>query len=752
MTPGLVRRLIIHSLVVWATMPLFTTNRHIRQTSSFWCVRALSTTPSTQPPKPTASTASALNDAFRSKIEGQLILAPLTRGGNLPFRRLCSDFGMEVSYSEMVYSRFLVKGDRVEATRLRRPDNEKYFGVQIATNQVDEGVKAMQMAYDSGADFVDLNCGCPIYEATRRGLGSSLLRSPKKLEQLVAGMVQEGGDRIPLSVKIRLGCSEDSINVKEVVDRMRNAGAAAVTIHARTARQGYRRPADWDMIRQVVEDGKAQGSAMPIIGNGDILTHYEATRRMEETGVNACMVGRGALIKPWIFQEFKDRQEWEPTLSDRIEIYYKLTSYMKDYFGSDDLGRKKASYFLPWHFSFFNRYRSYPEESFCDESLTSPLIHRRIELPDDALPLDILFQHSSEDAHTMIADTLWNSGSSADAVQQLQKLAESKDFQEIRERAASEVEDEDKEDTTELANVPKDNKKSQWKGRKGRGRRGTKPDRTPEEIAAIRAQRAAKKARLEAEQKSLEAHNETIVEQATRGILSRRAAFQYGGVLVTGSILTTLASQQTSHLPDQKAAKPKPPSLIPQPVLKPKQEPPSTTASSPVTKKSGTAPSGTTSNKPQAKTSSTTKQPSMIDSVLGRLEPINLTQVASETNINVTLTCSEGCISVDSKNFTKIQQAKFPPWFPSWLKKSIPPKVVKQISDPELLVASTVAGASMEMFRTGLLYPLSTIKVRVQQDRHNFTCRPPPLSEKIVILGTNIKEKVQEGNLYAGSK
>ena len=74
----------------------------------------------------------ALHSAFRSRIQDQLILAPLTRGGNLPFRRLCSDFGMEASVSEMVYSRFLVKGDRVEATRLRRPDNEKYFGVQIA--------------------------------------------------------------------------------------------------------------------------------------------------------------------------------------------------------------------------------------------------------------------------------------------------------------------------------------------------------------------------------------------------------------------------------------------------------------------------------------------------------------------------------------------------------------------------------------------------------------------------------------------
>lgn len=461
-------------------------------------VRALSTATT-----PLSSAASSRNDDYRSKIEGQLILAPLTRGGNLPFRRLCSDFGMEVSYSEMVYSRFLVKGDRKEATRMRRPDNEKYFGVQIATNQIEEGIKAMDMAYESGAKFVDLNCGCPIYEATRRGLGSSLLRSPKKLEQLVAGMVQGSGDRIPLSVKIRLGCSDDSINVREVVDRMRDVGAAAVTIHARTARQGYRKPADWKMIQQVVEDGQAQGSSMSIVGNGDIMTHYEATRRMEETGVNACMVGRGALIKPWIFREFKDQQEWEPTLADRIEIYYKLTSYMKDYFGDDEMGRKKAFYFLPWHFSFFNRYKSYPEESFQEASLTSPLIHRRITVSEDASPLEILFNNGSDDAHERIANTLWASSTASEAVTFLQRFAESKDFQDIRERLGEES---DMEETAELANIPGDSKKTHWKGRKRQQRRSPKPDRTPEEIAAIRAERAAKKARLEAEQKALWKH------------------------------------------------------------------------------------------------------------------------------------------------------------------------------------------------------------------------------------------------------
>ncbi|KAL3918786.1 MAG: hypothetical protein SGARI_007369, partial [Bacillariaceae sp.] len=112
--------------------------------------------------------------------------------------------------------------------------------------------------------------------------------------------------------------------------------------------------------------------------------------------------------------------------------------------------------------------------------------------------------------------------------------------------------------------------------------------------------------------------------------------------------------------------------------------------------------------------------------------------------------CDQGCISVDATNFTKVQRAKQPPkWLPSWLTPT-GAKEVKTFSNSELLVAATVAGASTEMLRTGLLYPLSTIKVRVQQERHNFTRRPPPLQQQIVTLGSNVKEKVQEGNLYAG--
>ena len=457
-------------------------------------VLALSSTPTrtTTTPNPT--------ERLAAQFQHQMILAPLTRGGNLPFRRLCADFGMTVSVSEMVYARFLLQGDRIEQARLRRAHNEEVYGVQIATNDVEEGVAAIRLAEQAGADFVDLNCGCPIHEATRRGLGSALLRSPDKLAQLVKGMV-DADSRIPISVKVRLGGDANSINVGKVVERLREAGASAVTIHGRTAIQGYSKAAEWELISNIVEESnhhyqqqEPQSPRMSIVGNGDVFTHYEAQRRFEETGVDAVMVGRGALIKPWIFREFQHQQSWEPDLSERVSIYRRLACYCKDHFGDDSMGRKKAWNFLPWHFDFFARYIELPEDKFGDYA-EGPLIQMRKPTSDQGQPLEFLLSHRSKHAHDRIASLLWESDSDRDAIIKLTSFAESADFEEIQMNDNAEI-----LETTELGNIR--NEGGKWHKRRGRN---PKPQRTPEEIVAIRAERAAKKARLAMEEANAKA-------------------------------------------------------------------------------------------------------------------------------------------------------------------------------------------------------------------------------------------------------
>ena len=470
------RNLIIHCIAIISSL-----NRHIITTV------ALSTNPKNvvTPRENLGATAS-----IQSQLKGKMILAPLTRGGNLPFRRLCADFGMEVSLSEMIYARSLLKGDAVELARLRRASNERTLGVQFATNNVEEGCRAIDMAAEAGADFCDLNCGCPIFEATRRGLGSSLLRSPKKLGKLVSGLVNNQ-HKMPVTVKIRLGCEVETINCSEVVRTLREAGASAITIHGRTAQQGYSKPADWNLIEQVVQERNDEGfEGIPIIGNGDILTYYEANRRINECSVDSVMVGRGALTKPWIFKEFNDQKTWDLSCDDRIEIYRTLTTYMKEYFGDDDWGRKKSFNFLPWHFEFFCRYAYHPKDEFESLSIDKPLIQNRVTMSSALSPIELLLANRSPDAHNLIAAELWESNSNTDAIKRLSRLAESHEIGHIiAQGVATEKEDQ------VLTNLPK-GKAGKWEKRRGRN---PGPKRTEEEIAQIREKRAAKKAKILAE-------------------------------------------------------------------------------------------------------------------------------------------------------------------------------------------------------------------------------------------------------------
>lgn len=387
--------------------------------------------------------------SFQSSLSRQLLLAPLTRGGNLPFRRLCSEasfFGEEThsrhlganfTMSEMAFARMLFRGGRgivrKERALLKKHESEQNFGFQIATKSSEEALRAIALAEEGGATWVDLNCGCPIYEATRRGLGAELLKRPDALTRLVGMIVANKESDMPFTVKIRLGPSDSKVNVERVVEGLVGAGAAAVTIHGRTMTQRYTRPADWDMISKVGKGSSRYG--IPIIGNGDILTHYEAADRLAMEGIDALMVGRGALIKPWIFAEYGAGRDLNPTARQRIGLYHRLAANFKDHFGTDDFGKRHAFYFLPWHFGFFCRYRHLPQDVFHDMSRQAPLIQNS-RLVDDYLqthssrdslfsdePLEKLLRCEDTEVHLQIANILWDACCVEDAVEALECFA-----------------------------------------------------------------------------------------------------------------------------------------------------------------------------------------------------------------------------------------------------------------------------------------------------------------------------------------
>lgn len=345
---------------------------------------------------------------------GCTILAPLTKGGNLPFRRLCAElYGAEVTVSEMAYARYIVKGEARERALLRKHPLEKCFGVQLAALQGGEALEAAKIARDMGADFIDINCGCPIDDVVRRGLGSALLRRPKALFRLVEHLATNLD--IPVTVKIRTGFKEGEENALDIALGVQNAGAQVLTIHGRTREQRYSRAANWQTIGEI-----ASQISIPVVGNGDILTHFECRDRLAIAKIKSVMIGRGALIKPWLFQEIREGRTLEVSADDRVAFLHHFSRFLKEHFGDDELGHRRIMKFFPWHLELFSRYEYLPEEHFGAASRTHPLIQSRLsERKSSAHPLSRVLESPDSSLHQRMAIALLNATTVADAAEAL---------------------------------------------------------------------------------------------------------------------------------------------------------------------------------------------------------------------------------------------------------------------------------------------------------------------------------------------
>lgn len=344
----------------------------------------------------------------RSPFEAAVVLAPLTVGGNLPFRRLCVEMGADVTVGEMAVVRKLLRGSGSEFALLKSHPDEPFFGVQLADKKPESLAEGARLAESRGARFVDLNCGCPIDEITRRGLGASLLRKPTRLGRLVAAMKEAVS--IPVTVKLRAGWHEDKVNVRDVARACEDGGASAIAIHGRTREQRYSRAADWDLIGRVAAE-----RGVPVIGNGDILTPYEARDRISRSGVRSVMLGRGALIKPWLFREIKEGRCWLPGAEERFSVLWRLVELMREHFGEDERGRRRAMRFLPWHLNFLCRYVPLPEEEYGRQAREHPLLQSRLPPPPPSSPLERLLGDTRPETHRELAEALLSSSSRGDA-------------------------------------------------------------------------------------------------------------------------------------------------------------------------------------------------------------------------------------------------------------------------------------------------------------------------------------------------
>ncbi len=230
------------------------------------------------------------------KLEHPFILAPMAGITHSPFRRLMRRMHSALVVSELVSANGIEYAGTKTLDLLRFHEEERIVGLQIFGEHTDILCKAAQYIEKLGADFVDLNLGCPVPKVVKKGAGSAMCRNPIELGKTLQAMVQSV--KIPVTIKIRTGWDEKTKNALEVVHAAADAGVKWVAIHGRTRAQGYSGTADWEFIGEV----KAK-SPLPIIGNGDLTTAEIAYERYKTYGVDAVMIGRGALRNPFIFEQ-----------------------------------------------------------------------------------------------------------------------------------------------------------------------------------------------------------------------------------------------------------------------------------------------------------------------------------------------------------------------------------------------------------------------------------------------------------------
>ena len=235
-----------------------------------------------------------------SESQFPIYLAPMARFTDTVFRQLCKEQGADVMVTEFVQADAIIRGDdrlweTVDFTETQRP-----MGVQIFGSNPDSMAEAARLIYDKiQPDFIDINFGCPADRVICMDAGSSLLRNPEKLA-LITQKVVDAVPEIPVTVKIRIGWDENSINATEIGHVAEEVGAKALTIHGRTKVQGYRGDADWGVIAEVAESIK-----IPVIGNGSINSASDVLRIKNNTQCAGIMIGRAALGYPWIFRDIK---------------------------------------------------------------------------------------------------------------------------------------------------------------------------------------------------------------------------------------------------------------------------------------------------------------------------------------------------------------------------------------------------------------------------------------------------------------
>jgi nifR3 family TIM-barrel protein len=262
------------------------------------------------------------------EINPPLVLSPMAGVTDFSFRRLIKKRGgVGMSVSEFISVEGLTRHNPKAKRQMRFDETERPFAIQIFGGEVKRMVLGAEMAEEVGTDILDVNCGCPAPKVVKKGGGSGLLRDLPNLELILTEIKK--AISIPLTLKLRTGYSDATINVVEVAKMAEQCGVEHIQVHGRTREQGYKGLANWDLIRQVKE-----AVSIPVSGNGDVTSVEFALEKFKETGVDGILIGRGAMQNPWIFRQIQDvfegRTPHQPSFEEKQEVLLEFFELLRE--------------------------------------------------------------------------------------------------------------------------------------------------------------------------------------------------------------------------------------------------------------------------------------------------------------------------------------------------------------------------------------------------------------------------------------
>jgi nifR3 family TIM-barrel protein len=262
------------------------------------------------------------------EINPPLVLSPMAGVTDVSFRRLLKRRGgVGLTVSEFISVEGLTRSNPKSKRQMRFYPDERPFAVQIFGGQPERMRMAAEMAEEIGADILDINCGCPAPKVVKHGGGSGLLKDHERLQTILKEVRKVVS--IPLTIKIRAGFYDHTINAVETAKLAEDCGVEHIALHGRTKEQGYRGLANWDLVKQI-----KQNVSVPVSGSGDVTSVEGAFARFEETGCDGVLIGRGAMANPWIFRQIEDvmhgREMFQPTLHDKRAVLLEYFDMLRE--------------------------------------------------------------------------------------------------------------------------------------------------------------------------------------------------------------------------------------------------------------------------------------------------------------------------------------------------------------------------------------------------------------------------------------